>query len=458
MVGCVSGVGRVWRGGLLGGARIIVGANFIVWSVVFRVSMFEDAAVRVWRDRLGRSYGKASKVFLRFWREGLSDGLAGLSPSELVALQEDAKGRDMYRILSCAQSWVNGQRLRGGTKRLYLSHIRSFFLHNMAELPGDRSFSFRSDVPAVNGDMNCECFNRILLNCNKRDRAVFLMMAQGIMGEGEVVYVSNFQARHVLKCLSKGGIFKVALPGRKKNRNVKNFYTMLSCTGDWADAMRAYLKSLKRVPSDCLFRNQLGNPLTEQNIQYVFHWRAVKAGVIKQCTPACPLCGGDMVRERDEGRKIVYVCRECGECLGAAESSRLKHMSSVRYGVNPHEIRDLMRSRWHLSGADALVAEFMMQHEIDENGYNKFMKYEPSYPIVEYRKALPWLNVLSKDPNRVDRSEVQSDLEAQRGETELLKRELARVQKEAREREDKLLERFERIERLSEKWRKEMQE
>lgn len=44
--------------------------------------------------------------------------------------------------------------------------------------------------------------------------------------------------------------------------------------------------------------------------------------------------------------------------------------------------------------------------------------------MEQYRKALPWLNVLSEDPRKVDRSEVDERLEAQKSETKVLKREV----------------------------------
>ena len=44
--------------------------------------------------------------------------------------------------------------------------------------------------------------------------------------------------------------------------------------------------------------------------------------------------------------------------------------------------------------------------------------------MEQYRKALPWLNVLSEDPRKVDRSEVDERLEAQKSETKVLKREM----------------------------------
>jgi len=391
------------------------------------MGVVEDSAVKVWRGRLGFSFGKALRVLERFMSEGLDDELRCFSPSRLVSFQEQARGREKYRILRCAQSWTNGLPLRISSKGLYLSFIRSFFLHNMVELPSDRSFSFKSDTPPVDGNMDLERFRRILLNCNKMYKAVFLMMAQGIMGEGELVYVSNNHAAHVLKCLGKGGIFKIVLPGRKKTRNVKNFYTMLSCNSDWADAMRDYLRSLKRVPSDCLFRNQAGSPLNTNNINYYFHSRAVEAGVIKPKTPACRICNGETLKGRSEDRKTVYVCKECGYEVWAEEMENFG--LSFRYGVNPHEIRDLSRTRWHLSGADPLVAEFMMQHDeqVDPNHYNKFAKYEPAYSVKEYRRALPWLNVLSHDPAKVDRSDLEARLEARDAETEVLRREIGRL-------------------------------
>lgn len=409
--------------------------------MVYLVSGFAgDECVRVWLGRLrckDRKARKVFRVFERFLCEGLDGEFNGSSPSDLVRFQEGAVGRDRYRILRLAQVWVDGLGLRVSSKRLYMSRIRSFFVHNLVELPHDPSFSFGSDVPAVDGNLNLEFFRRILLNCNPMYKAVFLMMAQGIMGEGEVVYVSNNHAKHVLRSLSKGGIFKVVLPGRKKTRNVKNFFTMLSCKGDWADAMRSYLKGLKRLPTDCLFRTQKGGCLTDFAIRQYFHNRALEAGVIKFKTPSCRVCGGETLRMRasnaiegeytpkkDRG-KIVYVCKECGDIVWARDLENFG--ISNRYGVNPHEIRDLMRSRWHLSGADPLVAEFMMQHDeqVDPNHYNKFAKYEPSYPIMEYKKALGWLNVLSNDPNKVDRSEVQDQLEAHSVEVELLKKEMA---------------------------------
>ncbi|MGD0804039.1 MAG: hypothetical protein ABSA11_08215 [Candidatus Bathyarchaeia archaeon] len=82
----------------------------------------------------------------------------------------------------------------------------------------------------------------------------------------------------------------------------------------------------------------------------------------------------------------------------------------MRYGKNPHELRDTFRTRWHKSGADSLAAEFFMGHVVDPLGYNKAME-DIDYTRREYRKAERWLNVLSEDPSKVDAGEVE-DLQA----------------------------------------------
>ena len=74
----------------------------------------------------------------------------------------------------------------------------------------------------------------------------------------------------------------------------------------------------------------------------------------------------------------------------------------------------------------------MMEHKIDPNEYDK-MKYTPGYAEKEYRKALPWLNVLSQDPEKVDRTTVEAELESYRTQNEILSREVARLRQQVSE-------------------------
>lgn len=198
--------------------------------------MQSDECVRVWRGRLGASWSRSWHTFKGFYDEALAENseFVGLSPSELVEWQVRAVGRDRYKILLLAQDWLNRQPLRYNTKVTRLSSIRSFFMHNHAELPRDGSFQFKSDVPAVDGNLPYEDFKRILLNCNKMYRVVFLMMGNALLDEAGLLYVNEKYCDLILESLTKNaGIFKLSLPGRKRNRNIKDFYTMLSTRSDW---------------------------------------------------------------------------------------------------------------------------------------------------------------------------------------------------------------------------------
>jgi len=81
-----------------------------------------------------------------------------------------------------------------------------------------------------------------------------------------------------------------------------------------------------------------------------------------------------------------------------------------RYGKNPHELRDLFRTRFHLSRRDLKAAEFFMGHIVDPLEYNKAFR-EEYYAITEYREASPWLNILSEDPEHIHISKIESKVD-----------------------------------------------
>jgi len=381
--------------------------------------------------------------------------LQGLKPTELVRLQVNAMGQERDVILLALQDFINSvPNLRYKSQKKYYSDCRSFFNHNRAELPLDRSFKFRSDVAPVTGKLSVENYRRLLHNCNGQYRVVFSMMGQGFMGSGELVYVNRHHASLVWDGVLKNvGFLKLELPGRKQNLNVKPYFTVLNTNDDWANEFRAFAKTVPKPRSDVMFLNTHGKALTRQNIENYLYCRGLETGLIVAETPNCKRCGGKTVKRRvwlkQSGRptrRTKYVCLQCGYetfWLGSYDS----YFTNCRYGLNPHEIRDLMRSRVPRSGADEDVFEFMMGHleAIDPNKYNKFWEYDESYIFQEYQKARPWLNLLSGDPSKVDRGLIDVELEKQRVKEEALSQQIVDLKQKVKRIEEAMDRKWERV-------------
>jgi hypothetical protein len=293
----------------------------------------------------------------------------------------------------------------------------------------------------VDGDLTVENLRRIVLNSDAKYRTLSLMKLQGLMGSKELCYV-NVQYREVIleHVLRNDGEFVLRLPGRKGG---DPYYTVLSTHGDWCKEFKAYMKVTDNDFGKALFLNDFGNPLTPYNISSYFREHAFRCGVVKRFTPKCVHCGFETVRmhKRIKGKiTIIYKCKRCMKWFHA-DSLDGNYGKCFRYGVNPHEERDLGKTRFTSSGADRVVADFVMGHNIDPNNYEKWMKYGESYPLQEYRKALPFLNILSCDPDKVDKSQVDLKFEGQKAQIELLQNQLAVVNRklEAKEEIDGLL-------------------
>jgi hypothetical protein len=109
--------------------------------------------------------------------------------------------------------------------------------------------------------------------------------------------------------------------------------------------------------------------------------------------------------------------------------------TSIRYGLNLHEFRDVAKSLWHESGADLLVCEFCMGHTVDAMGYDKIYTLSPDYAVKEFKKAEAYLNIISgRRMSPTDEGEMEkrlSDLrkrnEAQAERMEKMEEEVSRL-------------------------------
>jgi len=230
-------------------------------------------------------------------------------------------------------------------------------------------------------------------------------MLVGFMGYREF-NIFNRSESVKQQVLSGKKVAKEVYPGRKGGLP---FYSLVG--GDGLLTLRNYLEHERGPirPGEALIINQIGRPLSWANVHRTFNRIAIECGIIEQKTPRCLRCGGKTRKKfvwsrGPSGRKgkTHYICLECGHAEPAYPEYR--GSKSTRYGVNPHELRDLAKTLWYTSGTnEKWMADFFSgrTHQVDPNNYLKAMKHYPDWMEDVYLKVLPWLNVLSEDPKKV---------------------------------------------------------
>jgi len=303
-------------------------------------------SVRNWLSRISPSTAKVYSFIFRKWLVWMEENggrFSEMNPDELLAYQKAADNGSMYDILDFVQMYVLSmdRERRYNYKLKPLIVTRSFFTHNRATFPKDTGFI-------------------ITLGVNELHQAVFLSMLQGGMGINEVLEWNKTGLQKLRSDLAEVSlmprhrrVISVKLPGRKKMRNRRPYYTYVG--PDAIEALAKMLKNRKAKDSEYIFVNNIGNPISDHGIRAYWNRHLRRLGLIDH-----PLNG-------DTGN---------------------------RYGKNPHEIRDVFRTQWEKSPAKAIIAEFMMGHTIDALGYNKACK-DMDWTLEHYELALPLLQIMS---------------------------------------------------------------
>ena len=322
------------------------------------INFFDSSCVDRWISRLRPSTAETNLYVLRSWVNWLGTKGFENDPDALVRIQVENGG---YEILDLIQKYILELKGRESYLRRTYAALRSFFLHNRAELPRDPSFMIMSDIPKSVGFLSIDDFKKIFHSSNSMYRAIFVCMFQGAMGLGEFDYWNTVDFENTFRQLRKDpDIIRINLPGRKKTRNKDPYYTFIGIDG--IRFLKEYLNG--RLGGKAIFLNQYGNPVTKRNVQiyWIRHLRWLN------------LINEDKLNNGDP--------------------------RGNRYGKNIHELRDLFRTRWQKSGRVAKVAEFLMGHQIDPLGYNKAFNDE-IYTAREYKQAQKWINIISEDPEYV---------------------------------------------------------
>ncbi|MFH0749013.1 MAG: hypothetical protein V1915_03750 [Candidatus Bathyarchaeota archaeon] len=372
----------------------------------------QNQVVKDWLSRLEPKTAdqyrrKAYKYFM--WVQENGGAFAHKSAEDLLDLQVNASGRAQYNQVKLLVHYIT-LNIKGAvsSKAHFYSAIRSIYEHNYAPLPRDANFRIHGETPPVEGELTVEGLRKIVLAANRCYRAVFLCMFQSGMGVGEFTAFNRMWDR--IGPQLKKERTRVDLSGRKHAKNREPFYTFLG--RDAIVALKEYLEK-DRGPikaGEAIFLNQHGNPLNGSNIGDQFLECAIRGGLTQEKTIPCTVCGGKTLKHRkpfnkeSKALKVFYRCLDCGNETWASDDQRVSR--SVRYGTNPHEMRDLFRSEWDTSTAKGVCAEFFMGHDIDPNDYNKVMKMHPDWAEEQYALAEPFLNILTQDPRKVPLNEI----------------------------------------------------
>jgi len=368
-------------------------------------------------------------------RRGLLEeffGFCGVGVDESVEWQRQHPGD--YRFVDLAYDWFRSRQLMVSSKRTQMSTIRGLFLVNRAPLPVDRH-RFRSEKVPVVGELRLEEFRKMLVACRLEYRCAYLMMFQSGSGINELCYVNENFANFVFDEVRKGrDVVCLSMPGRKQKRNVQPYYTFFG--GDSVECLRQLFTLRGWRRDGVLFRTEKGIPFSRNCLHRYFQNVAFRLGFVKPKTPCCLGCGGETVKKRVRSGgvdRFGYLCTVCGKINWIDEMSLNKRgLAGVRYRIHTHEIRDLFRTEFHraqtYAGADPKCAEFFMGHSIDSLNYDKIMR-DRTYALSQYRRALPWLNVLSEDPRFIDRCEVEDQLESQRVQAEVMSKKVVELER-----------------------------
>jgi len=369
----------------------------------------EHQTIQNWVSRLSQSSKETYlSYFSRFmdWLQEEGGEFKHYTPDQLVEYQKKCDNGSRYDILDTAQRYINQYSARVNTKNTAYGTIRSFFMHNRAELPKDPGFMIRSKKPPTIGTLAVDEIKQVILSCNPAYQAVYLVMFQAALDHQLFMYWNTHGYESLVEQLrTHPEVIRIDLPGRKKYRNQKPYYSFIT-----SDAISALENWFQHRPenAEAIITNQFGKPIQSYDLKTYWLRHLRKIGIV----------------ENKKGKP---------------------HVS--RTGKNLHEMRDVFRSLWSKSPAKHWMAEYFMGHSIDPLEYDKSFRDIDTYK-KEYLKAAPYLNIMSSGEayGLVEKNELERLEKTQQKEIQILE---ARIMEMEREREETKQQQTEILQKLA---------
>jgi integrase len=364
----------------------------------------ESPKVKLWLSRVqprtSEAYRNLFKTFLRWLR--VSGGkFSEYTPEQLLEYSK-LGDEQKWELVDLTLEFVLTLKGTEGHIKNHLKAIKSFFKHNRCLLPDDTNIRLKPTRKKVEGTLTLENIRDVILASNTLYRAVFLVMFSSGLGQDEFIRWSNEGLPSLRQQLeAHQDVIRIDVAGRKKMKNRYNYYTFIG--GDALEALKIYLKYRDKLyPNNPeIFITAMKAPLTANTLYHEWMRTVKKLQIYKQMP-------------------------------------RLEGEPSEWQGINPHEMRDVLITKWQEWGASPQIyCEYRVGHVIDKYEYNKIYRNEPKMR-EEFLNVLPYLNILSstkgfgliniyemKDQDRrihdleAQLNKVQYDLEIQKGVTEM---------------------------------------
>jgi hypothetical protein len=309
--------------------------------------------VRRWRERVAASTFPTYFGYLyRFLHS------VGKDPETVILWARETP--DKFQVLDEIQDFIRkmeGRRYK--TKESGYAALRSYFLHNRIMLPQDRSFRIRADLPPVERKLTIENLRELIGLSTQPFRSMILTKWMGLLDNEMLIYVSNNRSAELVNAIRENQhVLKLELPGRKRSKNVRNFYTFIG--QDALTSLKEYFERERGYPEpgDPIWVYRQTKKLVNK-VGFVHAWLRLL-------------------------RRAHLIPREIGG-------------RTSRYGYNAHNTRDLAISLLNtVPGLNPKCIEFWAGHDIDPLGYNQFYSVKPDYVQQQYLLAEPYLNLLTQ--------------------------------------------------------------
>jgi len=266
---------------------------------------------------------------------------------------------EKWEILEALQAFIRQfESRRYGTCTSGYTALRSFLLHNHIDVPRDLAFQIHAETPPVERQITLDNLRELIGLAVQPWRSMLLVKWHGLMDTEALIYTSDHYSELLAQAVREDrDVCKITIPGRKKRRNKRPFYTFID-----AEALHSLKEYFERdrgypKPGEPIWLNRRDKHRMTKNAFEIFWLRHLRrAGLIPKPT-------GD---------------------------------SGSRYGYNVHNTRDLAISLLAtVPNLKPICPEFWAGHNIDPLQYNQFYSVKPIWVEEQYRLATPYLNITS---------------------------------------------------------------